>query len=119
MVISQGDIHWIDFGAPKGSAPAKRRPCVIVQNDAFNASRISTVVVAAVTSNLTLGQAFGNVSLRKGEAGLKRKSVVNISQLITVDRTMLRGRIGKMSRRRLGEVLQGIYGLLRPIEPDA
>jgi mRNA interferase MazF len=116
-VISQGEVHWIDFGAPKGSAPANRRPCVIVQNDAFNASRISTVVVAAVTSNLMLGQAFGNVSLRKGEGGLNRRSVVNISQLVTVDRTMLRGRIGKLSRPRLGEVLQGIYGLLRPVEP--
>jgi mRNA interferase MazF len=117
VVIGQGEVHWIDFGAPRGSAPAKRRPCVIVQNDAFNASRISTVVVAAITGNLLLGQAFGNVRLRKGEAGLKRRSVVNISQLITVDRAMLRGRIGKLSRRRLGEVLQGIYGLLRPVEP--
>jgi mRNA interferase MazF len=115
-VIAQGEVHWIDFGSPSGSEPAKRRPAVIVQNDAFNASRISTVVVAVVTSNPRLGQAFGNVTLRKGEAGLNKKSVVNVSQIITVDREKLTGRIGKLSRRRLGEVLQGIYGLLRPVE---
>ena len=114
-MISQGEIHWVDFGDTLGSEPAFRRPCVVVQNDAFNASRISTVVVAAVTSNLLLGQAFGNVTLRKGEAGLRRKSVVNVSHLTTVDRTMLDGRVGKLTRRRLGEVLQGIHGLLHPV----
>ena len=114
-MIAQGEIHWVDFGKRAGSAPAHRRPCVVVQNDAFNASRISTVVVAAVTSNLRLGQAFGNVTLRRGEAGLPRRCVVNISQLATVDRTLLGGRIGKLSRRRLDEVLQGIYTLVRPV----
>ena len=114
-MISQGEIHWVDLGSSKGSGPAYRRPCVIIQNDAFNSSRISTVVVAIVTSNLMLGQAFGNVTLRKGEAGLRRRSVVNISQLATLDRSALSGRIGKLSRHRLGEVLQGIHGLLRPV----
>jgi mRNA interferase MazF len=116
MTISQGEVHWIDLGRPTGSAPAYRRPCVIVQNDAFNASRISTVVVAVITSNLRLADAFGNVLLRKGEAGLKRRSVVNISQIVTVDRSVLNGRIGKLSAPRLGEVLGGIYALLNPIE---
>jgi mRNA interferase MazF len=115
-VISQGDVHWVDFGDPKGSQPAFRRPCVIVQNDAFNASRISTVVVATVTSNLRLAQAFGNVTLRKGEAGLPKRSVVNISQLATIDRSLLDGRIGKLSLRRLNEVIAGIYALLHPVE---
>jgi mRNA interferase MazF len=116
VVIAQGEVHWIDFGPPSGSEPAKRRPVVVIQNDAYNASRINTVVVAAITSNLRLGQAFGNVNLRKGEAGLRKKSVVNVSQIITVDRKRLTGRIGKLSRRRMGEVLQGLYGLLRPVE---
>ncbi len=115
-MISRGEVHWVDFGAPQGSEPAFRRPCVVVQNDAFNGSRIATVVVAVITSNLRLAQAFGNVLLRKGEAGLRRSSVVNISQLATVDRSMLAGRIGKLSRRRLGEVLEGIYALLNPVE---
>lgn len=115
-MIAQGEVHWLDLGRPRGSEPAYRRPCVIVQNDAFNASRISTVVVAVITGNLRLGRAFGNVTLRKGEAGLPRRSVVNVSQLATVDRAMLAGRIGKLTRRRLGEVLRGIYGLLTPVD---
>ena len=113
-MILQGEVHWVDLGDPRGSEPAYRRPCVIVQNDAFNESRIATVVVAAITSNIRLGEAFGNVTLRKGEAGLSTKSVVNISQLATVERTMLDGRIGRLSRRRLDQVLQGVYALLRP-----
>jgi mRNA interferase MazF len=115
VVIRQGEVHWIDFGKPIGSEPARRRPCVIVQNDAFNASAISTVVVVMITSNLRLGQAFGNVTLRKGEAGLRRKSVVNISQIATVDRSVLNGRIGALSRRRLDEVIGGVYSLLNPV----
>ncbi len=115
-MIRQGEIHWVDLGDPRGSEPAHRRPCVIVQNDAFNASRISTVVVVILTSNLPLGQAFGNVTLRKGEAGLPRRSVANISQPVMVDRTLLDGRIGKLSRRRLDEVLRGVYTLLRPVD---
>jgi mRNA interferase MazF len=115
VVIRQGEVHWIDFGKPIGSEPARRHPGVIVQNDAFNASTISTVVVVMITTNLRLGQAFGNVILRKGEAGLRRKSVVNVSQIATVDRTVLDGRIGILSRRRLDEVLGGVYSLLNPV----
>jgi mRNA interferase MazF len=115
-VIRQGEVHWVDLGDLRGSEPAHRRPCIVVQNDAFNASRISTVVVVVLTSNLRLGGAFGNVTLRKGEAGLPKSSVANISQLATVDRTMLDGRLGRLSRRRLDEVLSGIYALLRPAD---
>ena len=114
-MITQGEVHWVDLGDPRGSEPAHRRPCIIVQNDAFNASRIATVVVVILTSNLRLGQAFGNVTLRKGEAGLPRRSVANISQLATVDRTLLDGRIGKLGSRRLNVVLQGVYTLLRSV----
>jgi mRNA interferase MazF len=88
---------------------------LIVQNDTFTASAISTVVVVMVTSNLRLGQAFGNVTLRKGEAGLRRKSVFNIPPIATVDRSVLDGRIGALGRRRLDEVLSGIYSLLNPV----
>lgn len=115
-MIEQGEIHWVDVGTPRGSEPAYRRPCVVVQNDAFNASRIATVVVATVTTNLRVADAFGNVRLRKGEAGLSRASVVNVSQIATVDRSMLDGRVGKLSRRRLAEVLAGIYGMLHPVD---
>ena len=114
-MISRGEVHWVDFRAPRGFAPAFRRPCVVVQNDAFNASPISTVLVVAITGNVRLGQAFGNVTLRKGEGGLTRKSVVNVSQVATVDRSMLAGRIGKLSQRRMVEVLTGLYALLDPV----
>jgi mRNA interferase MazF len=116
-MVLQGEIHWVDFGEPKGSEPGFRRPCVIVQNNAFNASRISTVVVVVITSNLKLGQAFGNLTLHKGEAGLRGKSVVNISEIATVDRSMLDGRIGALSRTRFNAVLQGVYALLKPLDP--
>ena len=116
MVVSQGEVHWVDFGIPKGSEPGFRRPCVVIQNNAFNASRIPTVVVASITANLRLGQAFGNVTLRMREAGLPKRSVVNISRIATVDRSMLDGRIGSLSRARFNEVLQGIHALLRPVE---
>ncbi len=115
MVISQGEVHWVDFGRPKGSEPGYRRPCLVVQNNVFNTSRISTVVVVVITSKLRLGQAFGNVTLQKGEAGLRKKSVVNISQIATVDRSILDGRIGSLSPIRFNEVLQGIYSLLNPV----
>ena len=116
MVISQREVHWVDFGNPKGSKPGYRRPCVILQNDAFNASRISTVVVVPITGNIRLGRAIGNVTLRKGEAGLPKRCIGNLSQIATVDRSMLDGRIGILSRARFNEVLQGVYALLRPIE---
>jgi mRNA interferase MazF len=115
VVISQGEVYWVDFGKPKGSTPGFRRPCLVIQNDSFNRSAISTTVVAALTSNLRLGQSIGNVTLRKGEAGLSKRSVVNISQLTTVDRSMLTRRIGRLSSQRLREILLGIYALLEPV----
>ena len=82
----------------------------------LNASRISTVVVASITGNPRLGQVFGNVTLRMGAAGLPKRSVVNISRIATVDRSMLDGRIGSLGRARFNEVLRGIHALLRPVE---
>ncbi len=114
-MIRQGELYWVEFGKPTGSEPAHRRPCVIVQNYAFNASAISTVVVVVITGNLRLGKAFGNVTLRKGEAGLRRRSVVNVAQVATVDRSVLNGRIGTLSHRRLDEILGGVYALLTPV----
>ena len=87
---------------------------MVVQNDAFNSSGIATVVVAILTSNLKHGEAFGNVRLRKGEAGLPRPSVVNISQLLTVDKSSLEERIGKLSRNKVLAVLDGISSVIRP-----
>jgi len=85
-VIRQGEVYWLHFGAAEGSAPAGRRPALVVQHDRFNRSTISTTVVAAITSHLRLGAMPGNVRLRRGEAGLPHASVVNVSQIRTIDR---------------------------------
>ncbi|MDQ3034792.1 MAG: type II toxin-antitoxin system PemK/MazF family toxin [Myxococcota bacterium] len=106
-MIRQGEVYWLTFSG-RGSEPAGRRPAVVVQHDRFNRSAIATVIVAAITSNLRLAGAPGNVRLRKGEAGLDRASVVNVSQLGTSDRERLRDRIGSLSASRLRDVLEGI-----------
>jgi len=107
-VIRQGEVYWLHFGTPEGSEPAGRRPAVVVQHDRFNRSAISTTVVAVVTSNLRLAAMPGNVRLRRGEAGLLLPSVVNISQLRTVDRSRLGERVGVLGPARLREVLRGL-----------
>ena len=116
MVIRQGDVFWLRFRGT-GSEPDGKRPAVVVQHDRFNRSAIATAVVAAVTSNLRLAAMPGNVRLRKGEANLLRSSVVNVSQLGTVDRGRLTERVGSLGPGRLREVLGGIglvVGLGRP-----
>ena len=90
---------------------------MVIQNDAFNRSAIRTIVVCSVTSNLKLGAAPGNVTLRKGEAGLTKQSVVNISQIYTVDKSDLAKRIGSLSPKRVTEVLAGVHLLVEPRDP--
>ena len=107
-MIHQGEVYWLDFGPMRGSAPAGRRPALIIQHNRFNRSGISTTVVAAVTTNLRLAAMPGNVRLRRGEAGLARTSVVNVSQIHTVDRNHLLERIGTLEAGRMSEVLQGL-----------
>ena len=116
MVIAQGDVFWLDTGAPRGSGPGFRRPHVVVQNDVFNASRIQTTVLCAITSNLTRAKAPGNLLLRKGEANLPRPSVVNVSQVVTVEKSVLREKIGTMSRQRVREIISGLRLVLEPRE---
>ena len=118
MVISQGDLFWVDFEEPDGSGAGYRHPHVVVQNNLFNRSRINTVVVCAITSNLKRAQAPGNVLLEKGEGNLPKASVVNISQIFTVDKSFLENRIGALSSKRIGEILAGIELLLSPREVD-
>jgi len=117
-VIRQGEVYWLEFGPPQGSAPAGRRPALVVQHDRFNRSAISTIVVAAITANLRRAAMPGNVRLRGGEAGLARPSVVNVSQLRTVDRSQLRERMGALGPGRLREVLAGLTLLLGTGEPE-
>jgi len=115
--IKQGDVYLIRLAVPKGPEPGFRHPHVVVQNDVFNASRIGSVVVCALTSNLKRAQAPGNVLLLKGEANLRKKSVVNISQLLTVDKMDLAEKIGTLSSQRTQEIIGGIKLLLDPM-PD-
>jgi mRNA interferase MazF len=116
MVILQGDVFWFDPGTPHGSEPGLRRPHVVVQNDAFNSSRIRTTVLCSITSNLGRAKAPGNVLLQKGEANLIRASVVNVSQVITADKSFLKEKIGTLSRERVREVVAGLRLVLEPRE---
>jgi mRNA interferase MazF len=105
--MRQGDVVWYRFDGA-GSEPAGRRPALVVQDDRFNRSNIGTTVVAAITSNLRLAGMPGNVRLRKGEANLPRPSVVNVTQLRTIDRTRLGKPLGTLSAARLDEVRRGL-----------
>jgi mRNA interferase MazF len=116
LEIRQGDVFWIDLGVPHGSEPSYKHPHVIVQNNIFNLSRINTVVVCAVTSNLKLSIAPGNILLKKGEGGLKKDSVINISQIITVDKADLLEKIGRLSPARTNQIIDGIKLLIEPRE---
>ena len=108
MVISQGDVWWADLAEPAGSEPGFRRPIVVVQGDAFNRSKIHTVVTVALTSNLRWADAPGNVRLSARATGLPRESVANVSQVVTLDKSHLTERAGKLSRAKLDLVLAGI-----------
>ncbi len=105
--MRQGEIYWLRFQGG-GSEPSGRRPAVVVQHDRFNRSAIQTTVVAAVTSNLLLAAMPGNVRLKRGEANLLRPSVINVTQIRTVDRERLTERIGALSRARVRQVLRGL-----------
>ena len=113
-MVMRGEVWWIDFGDPEGSEPAYRRPAVVVSSDRFNDSRIATVIVSAITSNLRLAKAPGNVPLEKDAAGLPRESVVNVSQTMVVDRLRLTGRAGSLGLadiRRVDDGLRLVLGL--------
>ena len=116
MVIKQGEIYWVNLGEPRGSEPGYRHPHIVIQNNLFNISKINTVVVCALTSNLIRGKAPGNVVLNKGEANLPKKSVVNISQIFTVNKSDLVEKIGQVSDKRVNEILKGIELLTEPRE---
>lgn len=118
MVINQGDVFWVDLGELSGSEPGYRHPHMVIQNNVFNRSRISTVVMCALTSNLRRARAPGNVVLEKGEANLPRQSVVNVSQIFTVDKRDLEERIGTLSHRRTRQILDGVRLVIEPRDVD-
>jgi len=106
--MRRGEIWWASLPTPDGSGPGMRRPVLIVQSNPFNESRIATVVVAVVTSNLGLAQARGNVRLSRSHSGLPRPSVVNVSQLLTVDKRRLTERVVALSPQVMSRVDEGV-----------
>lgn len=112
--VVQGDVFWVDVRGPDGSSPGYPRPCVVVQNNLFNESRVRTVVTCALTTSLRRADDPGNVLLAPGEANLPEQSVVNVSQVLTVDRRRLGDLIGTLSDERVREVLYGIGLVLEP-----
>ena len=118
MVINQGDIYWIDFEEPSGSEPGYRHPHVVVQNNLFDRSEIRTVVVCALTSNPKRANAPGNVLLDKTETNLPKDSVVNVSQIFTIDKSQLDEYVGTLSSKRMREILNGIELVIEPRETE-
>jgi mRNA interferase MazF len=106
--MRRGEIWWASLPEPSGSAPGFRRPLLIISADSFNQSRISTVIAAVITSNLRLAAAPGNVQIPVRGTGLSRPSVVNVSQIITLDRTFLTERLGRLNSELLREVENGL-----------
>lgn len=108
----RGEIWWADLPNPVGSEPGYRRPVLVVQDDVFTQSRISTVIVVIITSNTQLAEAPGNVLLPREVSGLSRDSVANVSQILTVDKTFLTERIGSLPDYLQEEVDEGLRMVL-------
>ncbi len=112
LVIRQGDLYWVTLRGGRGSEPWGRRPALILQHDRFNNSRLNTVIVVAITSNLRYASLPGNVRLRKGDGNLPKTCVVNVTQVQTVDRAYLYQKIGTLPRQLLRRVWEGVQLVL-------
>jgi mRNA interferase MazF len=108
MVIRNGSIYWVDFSPGKGSEPIGRRPGLVIQNDILNDSKLNTVVMLAITSTMKFGELPGNVTLRKGEANLPKRCVINTTQIKSVDKKSIKEKIGTLSKKRIDEVHAGL-----------
>lgn len=106
--MKRGEVWWADLPEPSASEPGYRRPVLILQSDEFNRSRINTIVAAAITSNMRLANAPGNVALSKRSAGLDRESVINVSQIVTLDKSFLSEKAGRLPSAILNEVDEGV-----------
>ena len=106
--MHRSEVWWAELGPPSGSEPGYRRPLLILQANEFNESRLRTVVAAAITSNLRLAAAPGNVRCRPQETGLSKPSVINVSQIATVDKSSLREKAGSVGGRVLTQVEDGV-----------
>jgi mRNA interferase MazF len=108
VTVSQGEVWWADLGEPRGSKPGFRRPVLVIQGDALNRSRIATAVCVALTSNVKWASAPGNVLLSESATGLPKESVANVSQIVTLDKSELTARAGKLPKAKLHLVLSGV-----------
>ena len=106
--IHQGEAYWLDFGPAQNSDSAERHSCVVVQSDVFNRSRLATTVVCLITSNLSRAGAPGNIPLRKGIANLPKASVVNVSQILTIEKSELTHRVGKLPANIVDAIHDGL-----------
>ena len=102
------EIYWVDFSPGKGSEPKGRRPGLVIQNNILNESKLNTVLMVAITSTMKFGELPGNVVLRKGEASLSKKCVINVTQIKSVDKESLKEMIGSLSKKRMDQVYEGI-----------
>lgn len=107
-MIRRGDIWWVDLPEPVGSGPGFRRPALVVQNEEFNASPINSVIIAAITGNIALAEAKGNVLLTPAQSGLPKASTVNVSQLLTIDKSLLIEYVNTLSPGKLKQVDEGL-----------
>jgi len=107
-VIQRGQIWWADLEAPRASEPGYRRPVLVIQSDDFNRSRINTVIAIALTSNLRLAEAPGNVLLSSKETGLEKDSVANVSQIVTLDKDFLTEKVHRLPNETMQEIEDGI-----------
>jgi len=108
MVIRKGSIYWVDFSPGKGSEPIGRRPGLVVQNDILNDSNLNTVIMLAMTSTMKFGELPGNVVLRKGEANIPKKCVINVTQIKSVDKQSIREKIGTLPKNTMDKVHEGL-----------
>ncbi len=106
--MTRGEIWWVDLGLPVGSEPGFKRPVLVIQDDAFNQSNINTVIVVAITSNLNLAEAPGNLILSKKDSSLPKESVLNVSQMVTLDRSRFLRKAGKLKQARMTAVDEGL-----------
>ncbi len=106
--MKRGEIWWASLEEPRGSEPGYRRPVIIISSNSFNESFINTVTVVAITSNLRLVDAPGNFKLTKSKAGLNKDSVVNISQLLTLDKSFLTEQVGKLNSKQINTLNEGL-----------
>jgi mRNA interferase MazF len=108
MVVNRGEIWWANLPEPSGSGPGYRRPVLIAQSDNFNHSKINTVVILVITTNVKLAESLGNVLLTTRQSGLSKDSVVNVTQLFTIDESLLLEYVETLSEQKMEQIDKGL-----------